>query len=183
MFQEARGELLAKSLLTDVVKALSLMVAYNKTTIDKLGLVAERAKNPVVKAYASYALHEVAKISKLLELAVGRLDVEGLKVSDAEEERLIGGQALSLIHELHEILDKLRLRVTKARLTRFATIGRELAKLLAVQGMAYAKVVEDAGRDPWAAKAIRRASKELLSMSSKLKLMKRALALFSLLAS
>ena len=91
------------SLLLDVAKALNAAMALNKATTEKLGRVVQRTRERFARAYAEYALHEVAKLNRLIEAVVNELGLAGLDAR-GEEVRLLGESFIKLTAQLHEVL-------------------------------------------------------------------------------
>ncbi len=164
------------SLLLDVAKALNAAMALNKATTEKLGRVVQRTRERFARAYAEYALHEVAKLNRLIEAVVNELGLAGLDAR-GEEVRLLGESFIKLTAQLHEVLDELARRVDVATLIKFTEVAEPLLKLVSLQAMAYAKVVEDYSSSPQAARALRRVAKDLLHLAAKIRLMRAALRL------
>ena len=162
------------ALFLDVAKALSAMVSLNKATAEKLGRVVQRARDRFAKAYAEYALYELAKLNRLEEAVVNELGIEGLS-AEGDEAKLLGEAFVNLATQLHTVLDELAQRIDVPTLIRFTEVAEPLLKLVSLQMMAYAKVVEDYSTSPPAARALRRTSKDLLHLAAKVKLMRSAL--------
>lgn len=170
-------ELALNPLIVGTAKGLNYILQFNRATTLKLEMVLRNAKNPVVKAYGEYALHEVAKLNRLVDVVVNELGFNEDEVDEGEAARVLGPRFIKLSRELHAILDKMSRKIDGEILRRFASVSYMILRLLAVQGMAYAKVVEDVIGSPWAGRALRRTSKDLLQLAAKLKLMKKALTL------
>ena len=108
--QETCRSVTVESLLVDALKGMSALLAYNGAAVERLEAI---VVNPIVRAYASYAVHEVDKVGRLLEAALIRLGARGLKVGEGGEEKLPGRALPRLMRGPQSALLGLERRVTR----------------------------------------------------------------------
>lgn len=161
-------------MLLAVARTLAAHRSVIKATIEKLYVIAERARGRLFKAYAEHAIRELAKLSMLGEAAANALGARGLSANGNGAE-VLGKDFTELAVKLEEALDQLSRRVDRVALLRFTEVAEPMLRIASLQEKACAKAVELLGLAPQAAALLERAARDLLRLADDMKLMRRVL--------
>jgi len=161
-------------MLLAVARTLVAHRSVTKATIEKLYVIARRARSRLFKAYAKHAIRELAKLSMLSEAAANALGVRGLSANDNGAE-VLGRDFTELAVKLEEVLNQLSRRVDRVTLLRFTEVAEPMLRIASLQKEACAKAVELLGLAPQAAALLERVAKDLLHLADNMKLMRRML--------
>lgn len=164
------------SLLSSVGRALGVILSTNRGAVKRLEKIGRKCANRLVRARVEYAIYEVRKVDALAAAALEELGFGDPGAAEGAE-ALLGGAYVSQFARLEGVLDRLARRITKQSLIDLAREGEKVLRLQAAYLMAFAKVAEDSGKRA-AHVLLREGAKDLLSLASKLRLMRRTLKLF-----
>jgi len=157
--------------LLAVARTLNAHRSLAKAVIEKLYEVARQAEGRLLKAYANYAIHELAKLVVLCEAAINALGVNGLSAKDGGAEAL-GKSFMELAVRLSEALDQLSKGVNRVALLRLAEVAEPMLRLASLQERACAKAVELLGASPQVARLLKRIAKDLARLADDMRLMR-----------